>query len=101
MSGELRPGSSYLLAYGFLQALFLQQDAVEHLHDAIQLPWESDPLLKEIREIRNDSIGHPKNRQGGKSFSLISRPSISKSGFELMTVEPNKGPPMLRHVHFQ
>lgn len=100
MSDEPRPGSSYILAYGFLQALFLQQDAVQHLYEALKLSWESDPLLKEIRDVRNDSIGHPTNRRGGKSFCIISRPSISKTGFELMTVEPNKGPPMFRYVNF-
>ena len=101
MSDEPRPGSSYILAYGFLQGLFLQQDAVKHLYEALQLPYKLDPLLKEIREVRNDSIGHPTNRRGGKSFSYISRPSISKSGFELMTMEPNRWPPRFRVASFK
>jgi hypothetical protein len=103
MSDGARPGSSYVLAYGFLQALFLQQDAVRNLYEALQLPSESDPLLTEIREVRNDAIGHPTKRGGGKgkSFTHISRPSISKAGFQLMTVEPNKWPPMFRYVSFK
>ncbi len=103
MSDEHPPGSSYLLAYGFLQGLFLQQDAVKYLYEAFQLPYELDPLLKEIRELRNDSIGHPTKRGWGKgkSFSFISRPSISKSGFELMTMEPNRWPPRFNYVNFK
>ncbi len=102
LSDDLPHGSSYILAYGFLQALFLQQDAVRHLCEALQLSWESDPLLDEIREVRNDAVGHPTNRRGGKSFGFISRPSISKSGFQLMTVEPaTDRPPMFRNVSFK
>ena len=102
LSDGLPHGTSYILAYGFLQALFLQQDAVRHLCEALQLPWKPDSLLDEIREVRNDSIGHPTNRRGGKSFSFISRPSISKSGFQLMTVESaTDRPPMFRYVRFQ
>ena len=103
MPDDLPTGSSYVLAYGFLQALVLQQDAMRNLYEALQIPSESDCLLQEIRELRNDAIGHPtkRGRGKGKSFSRISRPSISKSGFELMTVEPNKGPPTVRFVSFK
>ena len=104
MSNDRSPGSNYILAYGFLQALFLQQDAVSHLYEALQLPpSESNPLLTEIRELRNDAIGHPtkRGRGKGKRFSYISRISISRTGFTLMTVEPNKDPPMFRDVRFK
>jgi hypothetical protein len=103
MPDSVRPGSSYVLAYGFLQALFLQQDAVRNLHEALQLPYEPDPLLLEIRELRNDAIGHPTKRGGGKgkSFSFISRRTISKSGFQLISIVPNEWPPMFRYVSLQ
>ena len=45
MSDDPRPGSSYLLVYGFLQALVLQQDAVRYLYEALGLPSEPDPVL--------------------------------------------------------
>jgi hypothetical protein len=102
MPDSVRPGSSYILVYGFLQALFLQQDAVRNLHEALQLPYEADPLLLEIRELRNDATGHPTKRDRGKgkktTFSYISRPSISKAGFQLITITPNEWPPVFRHV---
>lgn len=95
-----QPGSSYILAYGFLQALFVQQDAVRNLHEALEIPYEADPLLAKIRKIRNDSIGHPTKRGGGKGkrFSFISRMSINKSGFQLITSVPNQWPPEFRYV---
>ena len=93
-----KPGSSYILAYGFLQALFVQQDAVRNLHEALKISWEPDPLLTKIRNIRNDAIGHPTKRRGGKCFNFISRPSITKSGFQLMTIVPNQEHPMFRQV---
>ena len=46
--------------------------------------------LKNVREIRNDSIGHPTKRDGGKSYHFISRITISKDGFQLMSWNKNK-----------
>ncbi|HSR70175.1 MAG TPA: hypothetical protein VLU25_19760, partial [Acidobacteriota bacterium] len=39
-------------------------------------------------EIRNDSVGHPTRRGGapGRAFNFISRVSMSRSGFDLLTV---------------
>lgn len=98
MSDEPAPGSSYILVYGFLQALMLQQDAVRNLYAALGHPSEGDSRLKEIREVRNDAVGHPTKRYDDQSFSHISRPSVSKAGFDLLTFEPNDGPSKFRHV---
>lgn len=79
----------YLFIYGLLQALFIQQDAIGNLYDGIFATedfvkelLEKSPNLKNIREIRNYSIGHPTNRRG-KSFHSIVQHSISKVSFEL------------------
>lgn len=97
------PGLTYILAYGFLQALVLQQDAVRNLYEALGEPHAPDPLLSEIRDIRNDAAGHPTKRGGGKgkSFSFISRMSISNAGFQLMTITPGQGSPRFRAVSFK
>ena len=91
MSDSVQLGSSYILVYGFLQALYLQQDAVRNLHQALGLPYEIDPLLDEVHKVRN-AVVHPTD--GGldkeKRFRFISRMSLDKSGFELMTVVPDK-----------
>lgn len=85
-------GSKYLILYGILQALFIQQQAVQNLTEALNLSYSPDPLLNEIREIRHDSIGHPSKRQRkGKelSYNFISRITISHSGFGLMKTFPD------------
>ena len=78
----------YLYIYGLLQSLFVQQDACSHINNVItgnKIGWKSDyPTLLNIREIRNMSIGHPGSR-GDKSFHHISRISISKDSFEMLT----------------
>ena len=83
-------GEKYLLVYGALQALFIQQDAVRNLTEALNISYTPDPLLEHIREIRNDSIGHPTKRGGGsgKAFNFIVRMSLSQHGFTLMTTYP-------------
>jgi len=86
-------GEKYLRLYGVLQALFIQQNAVMHLIEALGLrrKLEKHGKLKAIREIRNDSVGHPTKRGNYKSYHFISRPTISKGGFQLMSVyEKNK-----------
>ena len=55
-------GKKYLLVFGALQTLYVQQDGVRHLHDGLDIPYTMDPLIKNIRDIRNDVAGHPTNR---------------------------------------
>jgi hypothetical protein len=80
-------GEKYLKLYGVLQALFLQQDAVTNLCESLELSNNliANPKLKEIRDIRNDSIGHPTKRGNYKSYHFISRVTITKSGFQLIS----------------
>ena len=81
----LATGTKYMYVYGTLQALFVQQDAVKHLAESLQIPYTCDPSLKEIREIRNDSVGHPTKRGKGSAFNFISRVTIDNQGFKLST----------------
>ena len=80
-------GEKYLRLYGVLQALFLQQDAVTNMCESLGLPnnLTSHPKLKEIRDIRNDSIGHPTKRGNYKSYHFVSRVTITKSEFQLIS----------------
>jgi hypothetical protein len=80
-------GEKYLRIYGVMQALFLQQDALEAIVKSIQ-PGKKIPkndVLKEIRELRNASIGHPTdlNRGGASSVHGIVQHSMEKDGFQL------------------
>ncbi|MDE0087357.1 MAG: hypothetical protein OXU23_16665 [Candidatus Poribacteria bacterium] len=78
-------GRNYLRIYGALQALFVQQDAVKNLHDALKIPYTEDKALDKIRNIRNDAAGHPTKRGNKRAFNFISRPTVSSHGFQLIT----------------
>ena len=93
-------GTAYLLVYGVLQALFVQQDSVENLCQALSIEYVRDPVQINIREIRNDSAGHPTKRGGGKgrAYNFISRLSLTRTGFDLMTTYPDSRLPFFRHV---
>lgn len=83
-------GNLYLGLYGILQVLFVQQDAVMHLSESLGIKYTLDEELNSIRNIRNDSIGHPTKRGWGQdlSFHYISRISMSRKGFRLMSAHP-------------
>ncbi len=80
-------GEKYLLTYGVLQALFVQQDAMTNLCAALGILCDLDPSLKVVRNIRNDAVGHPTRRRlrDVESFNMISRVTMSKKGFQLLT----------------
>lgn len=83
---ELDTGNLYLAIYGALQALFIQQDAVNHLSEALDITIATDSVLHQIREIRNDSIGHPTKRKN-KSFCFIQRAGLSFTSLKYMKVD--------------
>lgn len=86
-------GVNYLSLYGLLQALFLQQDAIDNLCESLKIPDTiyNYPRLIEIREIRHNSIGHPTKINRGKeknklpSYHFISRPSLCSNSFTLLS----------------
>jgi hypothetical protein len=87
-------GITYILAYGVLQAVFLQQDALKHLAVSLSLPIETPEALREIRELRNEAVGHPTGKKLDKdggiiSFHHIARVTLSKEGFQLLTTYSN------------
>lgn len=79
-------GLKYLFTYGLLQALFLMQDALRHLSEAFHIPFQLTDTLREIRNFRNASIGHPtkQDQKGKRYYNYISRISMTKGGFDLM-----------------
>ncbi|RMG19551.1 MAG: hypothetical protein D6732_29710 [Methanobacteriota archaeon] len=89
-------GELYVLLYGILQVLFVQQDAVRSLAEALDIQFEPNETLNKIRETRNNSVGHPTKRERGKGrqkkkwFNFITRMSMSRSGFTLMTTYPDR-----------
>jgi hypothetical protein len=87
-------GVNYILAYGVLQAVFLQQDALKHLALSLSFPIELPEALREIRELRNEAVGHPTEKKidkdgGSISFHHIARVTLTKEGFQLLTTYSN------------
>jgi hypothetical protein len=94
-------GEKYLRVYGAMQGLFLQQDALLDLIKAIH-PARAitlNDVLKDIREARNASVGHPTNlnRKGALSAHGIVQNSMHKSGFDLLSY-PEKDGKMFQHI---
>ncbi len=103
----LDDGNKYMYVYGTLQALFVQQDAVEHLAESLKIPYplnensNDKQQLDDIREFRNDSVGHPTKRGGGtrRAFNFISRITIDNQGFELGTIYADGRPNCSKYVN--
>ena len=83
-------GLQYLFIYGLLQALYLQQDAVEDLFKTLRkcYPRQSQKFLykrsndlEEVRQLRNETTGHPTGTLNGV-FTYINRGFLSKWHFE-------------------
>ncbi len=86
-------GHLYLLAYGLLQVLYVQQDAVKHLAKAVGLEYVSPEEFLTVREIRNKAIGHPAERAKG-----IVQVTLSHEGFTLYSFDwsrPDTSQPIL------
>lgn len=92
--GKPSIGELYLRTYGVLQVLIVQQDAVQHIAESLSLDYAPPNGLPEIREIRNDAVGHPsrRGRAPGRAFNHISRPTLSQNGFDLLTFHSGSPP---------
>src|SRR5258708_1549921 len=106
-SGQLgdSTGGLYLAIYGLLQAIFMQQDAVENLCESLGIPEKikSYPHLFEIRELRNDSVGHPTKRDADRkkrrtSYLHISQMTMSRKGFDLISYFSDSTPTRFQTV---
>ena len=78
--------------YQILQVLYVQQDAARVLATALKLPFELPDDLVNIRELRNDSIGHAAGRG-----AFISRITLSQDGFQLL-MPSKKGKDEIRGI---
>lgn len=83
------PGINLLVCYGFLQAIYIQQDAVWTLSRAIGIKWSpnDNPKLKAIRDRRNRLTGHPaiageNSKPKQLSSAIISYDQVSPNSFK-------------------
>jgi len=85
---------NYLLIYGILQTLYIQQDAIINICSSINIFSKKIVLdnseLVYIRNIRNSGIGHPSNTLKDKSTNFISQMSVNQYHFSFLKVTENK-----------
>jgi hypothetical protein len=77
-------GENYLRLYGFLQAIFLQQDALKELHRRFlksEFKTEGLPAWDAIRMLRNRTTGHPIFR-GNFERIFIARVTLNQWFFQ-------------------
>lgn len=86
--GGSTDGEKYLKLYGFLQAIFLQQDAIRELHSLFVGAF-TEPAArsawKQLRELRNLTVGHPVEKGFGRESrkrTFITRVSLRKGNFD-------------------
>lgn len=93
-------GSSYLIVYGILQTLLLQQDAAKHIAAVLNVNVKLPKELNNIRILRNGAAGHPgfQNESGQSKSCFISRMSLSSAGFDLMTTYSMDDDYQITHV---
>ncbi|MDR0952600.1 MAG: hypothetical protein LBM71_00155 [Elusimicrobiota bacterium] len=85
-------GGKYLYIFGLFQSLFVQQDAIKAIYKALlnkEIDFKKFPYLNNIRNIRNDVVGHSTGRGTSKNtpkrFMSISRTTMDKESFEYYT----------------
>jgi hypothetical protein len=85
-------GLKYLFVFGIMQILFVQQDSIINMAESLGIEIQFDSDLKNIREIRNDSVGHPTKRGKGlkTKYNFIFRAYLSHKNLSLMTVSPSE-----------
>lgn len=83
----------YLFTYGLLQALFVQEDAVNSINVAL---FDKEVNFKEnypdayaVREMRDDVVGHPTNRKS-KEFIYLAQHSLSQNHFRYIKADVDK-----------
>lgn len=85
-------GERYLRLYGFLQAVVLQQDAIEVI-SKIRLYKFNKPAKNsgwaQLRRAPNLATGHPIDNKEGKRV-FVSRPTISAHEFSIVYWESTK-----------
>ena len=91
-------GPLYLVLYGILQVLYVQQDALKDLAGALNRALEIPQALRDIRDARNASIGHPTFYRYGAYSNTINRSSMSVAGFELYKW-PQDGDPEITYIN--
>lgn len=98
---ELDTNDKYVYIYGTVQAFVVQQDSVRHLLDSLDISYTLNPSspLKDIRDMRSGSTGHPTKTETGTGdvFNFIPRNTIGNQGFQLNKYYEDAGQFVFEH----
>jgi len=82
-------GGKFLFSYGLLQSLFVQQKAINNIHEVLlgsKIDYKKDyPAIYDIREKRNDLVGHPTDR-GNNSVHYLTPDYLNKTEYKVYSV---------------
>lgn len=94
-------GYNYLMLYGVLQSVYLQQDATFNLCGVFNLSKNKYNLSdwNEIRNLRNLTIAHPVSKYGQRCF--ISRCSITQGYFYYIVWDKTTKKDRVVHVNLE
>ncbi|MFA5560597.1 MAG: hypothetical protein WC964_02335 [Acholeplasmataceae bacterium] len=102
-------GNALLRVFGLLQGFFVGIDALYDLAIGLtkykyHININRNPILHELKYVRNDIVGHPTHRtypNGGTGFSIIgSFISTEKMTYETFTYQRNKFERKERTIYF-
>jgi hypothetical protein len=84
---ERAPSAALLVCYGFMQALYVEQEAVHDLAKILKTGWEPKNAteLDQIRDLRHRICGHPSytpDKKRGNSSAIINRKDVKPEYFE-------------------
>ena len=89
---------SYVIVAGTLQSLFVQQDSITEVCSVLDYECNIKDDLKQIRDIRNNSIGHPVRKKSGKYKSANFLAILSPHKIMLMRYEANRVGPITEDI---
>lgn len=87
----------YLFTYGLLQALFVQQAAADNVYNVFfdqKVDWKKDfPKAYEVREMRNDVVGHPldRNKENHHFFIYLIQSFMKKESISYIKDDVDAG----------
>lgn len=74
----------YIEYYGVLQAVYMQQDAIEAIFNLFMTPEKIDfaglPRWGKLRDLRNDTVGHPVGRLKRLNRNAIALAILTSNG---------------------
>jgi len=96
-------GNAYLQIFGLFQAFFLQQDACTHMAEVLSIELPQDAGLAEVRQSRNDIVGHPTKRgnNNARTSHVMSRVSLSKWSVDVVSSTRDTADIEMRQIDFR